>query len=164
MSEDSKPIGRAIVTFGRSYQALAAVQSLGRRGVEIVVCDEAPVMTCQFSKHAIAHFVHPPAKSDPDGYLDVMEENIRRWKPDDGTNYVLMPIHEETRLLAEHESRFSPFCKIAAPPFHAIDQVDPKHKLISTATRLGLPIPKTHRVDSRNDWNRSSGSCDSRLF
>ncbi len=88
------------------------------------------------------------AKSDLSGYLDVMEENVRRWKPDDGSSYVLMPIHEETRRVAEHESRSSPHCKIAAPPLRMIEQVDPKHKLTATAARLGLPIPKTFQVGS----------------
>jgi hypothetical protein len=76
-SNVTKLAGRAIITFGRSYQALAAVQSLGRHGVEVVVCDEAPMMTAQFSRYTIGNFVHPSAKEDPQGYLDALEENIR---------------------------------------------------------------------------------------
>ena len=148
MSVNKHPPGRAIVTFGRSYQALAAVQSLGRQGIEVVVCDEAPMMAAQFSKYAIAKFLHPPAKSDPQGYLDAMEENVKRFKTEGDGDYVLMPIHEQTRLLAEHASRFLPHCKLAAPPFPAIDQVDPKHKLTSTARRLGLPVPKTLQIEN----------------
>ena len=146
MNDASNSNGRAIVTFGRSYQALAAVQSLGRQGVEIVVCDEAPMMMAQFSKYAIGNFVHPPAKTEPENYLDAMEENIRKWAPDETVPYVLIPIHEQTRVLAEHEDRFSPLIRLAAPQFDAIDRVDPKHKLIPTATNLDLPIPKTWRV------------------
>ena len=33
---------RAIVTFGRSWQALAIVRSLGRQGIEVYVGEEAP--------------------------------------------------------------------------------------------------------------------------
>ncbi len=146
MSESDQPKGRAIVTFGRSYQALAAVQSLGRHGIEVVVCDEAPMMMAQFSKYTIDHFVHPPAKTDPDGYLDAMEESVRRFAPERDIPYVLLPIHEQTRLLAEHRERFDPLIRIAAPQFEAINQVDPKHRLTPTATRLGLPIPRTWRV------------------
>ena len=44
VSKESEAKGRVIVTFGRSYQTLSAVQSLGRQGVESIVCDEAPMM------------------------------------------------------------------------------------------------------------------------
>jgi len=151
MSETSKPNGRAIITFGRSYQALAAAQSLGRQGVEVVVCDEAPMMMAQFSKYTIGHFVHPPAKTHQEEYLDTMEENIRRFQPDSEIPYVLMPIHEQTRLLAEKQERFAPFVRVAAPQFDAIKKVDPKHKLTPTATNLGLPIPKTWRVANADE-------------
>lgn len=146
MAEPDKPGGRAIVTFGRSYQALAAVQSLGRRGIEVIVCDEAPMMAAQFSKYAIAKFVHPPVNTDTDAYLDVLEEHVRRFQPDDQRDYVLMPIHEDTRVIAQFRSRFSPHCTVATPAIEAIEQVDPKHRLIPTASRLGLPIPKTFRI------------------
>lgn len=146
MAKPDNPGGRAIVTFGRSYQALAAVQSLGRQGIEVIVCDEAPMMAAQFSKYAIAKLVHPPANTDTDGYLDVMEEQVRRFQPDDQRDYVLMPIHEETRIIAQYKSRFSPYCTVAAPAFEAIELVDPKHRLIPTASRLGLPIPKTFQI------------------
>ncbi len=150
MKDTSSSKGRAIVTFGRSYQALAAVQSLGRQGVEVVVCDEAPMMMAQFSKYSIGKFVHPPAKTEPEAYLDAMEKNVQEFAPEDGVPYVLLPIHEQTRLLAEHQERFAPHIRVATPQFAAIDQVDPKHKLIPTATNLDLPIPKTRRVADSN--------------
>lgn len=146
MSETSNGKGRAVVTFGRSYQALAAVQSLGRQGIEVVVCDEAPMMTAQFSKYAIGNFVHPPAKTEPERFLDEMEVNIRRFAPNEDVPYVLMPIHEQTRVLAEHQARFAPYIRVAAPQFEAIERVDPKNRLTPTAQALGLPIPKTWRV------------------
>lgn len=146
MNEIPSSKGRAVVTFGRSYQALAAVQSLGRQGIEVVVCDEAPMMMAQFSKYCVGNFVHPPAKTETDAYLDAMEENVRRFAPEDGVPFVLLPIHEQTRLLAEHRDRFAPLVHVAAPQIEAINQVDPKHKLIPTASRLGLPIPRTWRV------------------
>ena len=138
--------GRAIVTFARSYQALAAVQSLGRQGVEVVVCDEAPMAMAQFSKYAIDSFVHPPMGDGAEAYLDGLEENIRKFRPSDDRPYVLMPIYEGTRLLAEHAGRFKGLIELAAPQFEAIEQVDPKHKLMPTAEELGLPIPRSWSV------------------
>lgn len=143
-----KPGGRAIVTFGRSYQALAATQSLGRQGIEVIVCDDAPMMTAQFSRYAVGKFIHPAAKDGIDAFLDVMEEQVRKFQPDDERDYVLMPIHEQTRVLSQYRSRFSPYCTVAAPGFEAIEQVDPKHRLMSTASRLDLPIPKTFQIGS----------------
>ncbi|MAT68170.1 MAG: hypothetical protein CMJ58_01465 [Planctomycetaceae bacterium] len=149
MSQSKSSRGRVIVTFGRSYQALAAVQSLGRRGVEVVVCDEAPIMVAEFSKYTVGRFVHPPAKKNPQAFLDSVLMNVARFAPEDeSTPYVLMPIYEQTRLFAEYRERFEPRIRVASPPFDAIEQVDPKHKLTATATRLGLPIPKTWQIAS----------------
>ena len=79
------------------------------------MCDEAPMMTAQFSRYTIGKFVHPPAKEDPQGFLDALEENIRRFAPDDDRPYVLMPIHEQTRLIAEQRERFAPLIRVATP-------------------------------------------------
>lgn len=149
-----KPTGRAVITFGRSCQALAAAQSLGRHGVEVTVCDDAPMMAAQFSRYVKGKFIHPPAKENPEQFLDVLEENLRKFKPDDDIPYVLMPIHEQTRLIAEHRKRFESLAHVSTPRFEAIDQVDPKNKLTATAERLNLPIPRTWQVGGLEELDR----------
>ena len=59
-----------------------------------------------------------------------------------------MPIHEQTRLIAEQRERFEPLIRVATPQIEVIDQVDPKQKLTATAQRLDLPIPQTWQVAS----------------
>ena len=42
---------------GSFSHALAVAQSLGRHGIEVIVCVEAPMMMAQFSKYTTGHFV-----------------------------------------------------------------------------------------------------------
>lgn len=151
-NEDSRrPIGRTIVTYGRSDQSLAAAQCLGRHGVEVIACDEAPLMAAAFSKFVSSSFVHPSAFADLEGFLECFEKEIDRFAPDDDAPYVLMPIHRDTRIFAEYGSRLQSKIRIAAPPIEAVREVEPKHHLVETARRLNVSIPSTQILSGESD-------------
>lgn len=135
--------GRAIVTYGRSLMALTTAHSLGRRGVEVIGCDDVGLTALSFSRYAKKHFTHARASDDPDRFIDDLEAAIIRNKPKDERPYVLMPCFSETRLIARHADRLSAHIKVAAPPIEAIRAVDPKDKLLHTARAMRLAIPAT---------------------
>lgn len=133
--------GRAIVTYGRSLMALTIAHSLGRRGVEVIGCDDVGLTALSFSKYAKKHFTHARAADRPEQFIADLEAAIIRHKPKDERPYVLIPCFAETRLIAAHAERFAPHIRIAAPPIEAIRAVDPKDALLRTARALQLPIP-----------------------
>jgi predicted ATP-grasp superfamily ATP-dependent carboligase len=135
--------GRAIVTYGRSLMALTIAQSLGSRGVEVIGGDDVGLTVLSFSRYAKGSFVHAPAATDPDGFIDDLEAAIIRHKPDDDRPYVLIPCFQETRLIARHAARLGKHIIVAAPALDAIEAVDPKDHLMRTARKLGLRIPRT---------------------
>jgi len=134
---------RAILTYGRAWSALSAARSLGKRGIEVVVGDEYRFAPAALSKYAIASFLYPNPDTDPDGFLDTLEEVIRRYKPADGEEYVLMPVHKEAYLIARHRARFEPLIKMALPTIEQIEQVHDKGTLARYCQDQGLPIPRT---------------------
>lgn len=134
--------GRAIVTYGRSLMALTIAHSLGRRGVEVIGCDDVGLTALSFSRYAKKHFTHARAADQPEQFIADLEAAIVRHKPKDGRPYVLMPCFSETRLIARYAQRLSAHIRVAAPPIEAIRAVDPKDNLLRTARALGLPAPR----------------------
>jgi predicted ATP-grasp superfamily ATP-dependent carboligase len=142
---------KALLTFARGWNCLAAARSLGRKGIEIIAGDEYRFSPTSFSKYTKASFLYPSPDDDPAGFLDTLEEIIRKYKVD-GEEYVLMPFHKETYLIARNRARFAPLIKFAIPTTEQIDQVDDKGTLARLCQKRGLPIPKTAVVDSPEEF------------
>jgi predicted ATP-grasp superfamily ATP-dependent carboligase len=135
--------------------SLVVAHSLSRHGVEVIGGDDVELTVLSFSRYVRRTFVHAPLRGDPEAFLLDLEEKVRRFKPEDGRPYVLMPVFRETDLIAEHRERFEPYVSVAVPPFDAIDQVHPKDRLAGTVRRLGLEAPLTVHPQSEADLDRA---------
>lgn len=137
------PRGRALVTFSRSWQALAAIRSLGRHGLEVISGDELSLTPGALSKYSIDSFCYPNPEADPEGFLDSLEEAVRRFAPAQGVPYVLLPVHRESYLIASHRRRFEALISMALPDSELIETVRDKGRLVELAQDLGVPTPRT---------------------
>ena len=142
---------RAILTFSRGWNALAAARSLGRRGIEVIAGDEYAFSPTSFSKYTIASFIYPSPDRDPEGFLAKLEEIICQYAVP-GQEYVLMPFHKETYVIARNRARFEPLIKMAIPTIEQILQVDDKGTLARLCQQRGLPIPETLVADSAEEF------------
>lgn len=142
---------KAIITFARGWNALAAARSLGSKGIQIIAGDEYRFSPTSFSKYTIDHFLYPNPDQDPAGFLDKLEEVVRRHDVE-GEEYVLMPFHKESFLIAQHRERFEPLIRFALPTIEQIVQVDDKGTLARLCQERGVPIPQTAVVDSREEF------------
>jgi predicted ATP-grasp superfamily ATP-dependent carboligase len=143
-NESAGPPGRVLVTYARSLQSLAVARSLGSRGVEVIGCDQTPMMALSFSRYAQGTFLTPPRLDDPQRYIDELVAGAWKRRPEDeNTPYVLMPIHEDTPLVAQHRHRFEPWMTVTTPPYETFQKVLPKNRLIHSCRELGAPIPPT---------------------
>lgn len=143
MTADDRPLGRAIVTFARSWQALAAVRSLGSRGIEVITGDEIALTPGGLSSYSVDSFLYPNATADPEGFLDALDEAVERFRPPAGEPYVLMPVHRETYPIARHRDRFESRIALALPRAETIDRVRDKGRLVEIARRVGVETPRT---------------------
>jgi predicted ATP-grasp superfamily ATP-dependent carboligase len=146
---------RAILTFSRGWNALAAARSLGRHGIEVIAGDEYAFSPTTFSKFTIASFIYPSPDRDPNGFLDKLEEVIRKYAVA-GEEYVLMPFHKETYVIARNRARFEPLIKMAIPTIEQILQVDDKGSLARLCQQRGLPIPETIVADSADEFRAAA--------
>ena len=136
--------GRAVLTYARGWQSLAATRSLGRHGIEVVTGDEYALTPASFSRYSLANFRYPNPDAEPDAFLDRLEEVVREHRPaSPQTPYVLMPIHKETYLLSRHRARFEPLIRLPVPDIDHIEQVHDKGDLAAYAMDRGISTPRT---------------------
>ncbi len=158
MSGQKQRVGRAVVTFSRGWQTLVAVRSLGRRGVEVITGDEYPLTAAAMSRYSVADFRYPNPTKKPEAFLDALERTVINNKPkDEKIPYVLMPIHKETYLIAEHRERFEPHIRVPVPQIEHIRQVHNKGTLAAYAMERDLPIPRTWLPKDREHFHSMVG-------
>ncbi|MFW6252810.1 MAG: ATP-grasp domain-containing protein [bacterium] len=126
--------------------------------MEVFAADDVELTVTSFSRHVSRTFVHAPVAGDRERFLSDLEEKIIRHKPDEGVPYVLIPVFNETEIIAENRERFERHIRVAAPPIEAIRMVHPKHKLWVTAEKLGLRIPRTWTSDDVEDMLRAAAT------
>ncbi len=123
--------------------SLVIAHSLGKRGVEVIGCDDVEMTVLSFSRFVKQNFVHAPLQEDPEEFIRDLIAKVKKYRPDDGRPYLLMPVFRETEVIAQYRSRFEPLIQVIAPPFEAIRRVHPKDRLFSSAAELGVPVPPT---------------------
>ncbi|MFW5925866.1 MAG: ATP-grasp domain-containing protein [Myxococcota bacterium] len=136
--------GRAIVTYSRGLQSLSVIRSLGRQGVEVIAADEVPVTPGSLSKYATDRFTYPSPLKDRPGFIAALEEAIERFDPGHpDVPYVLMPVHQETSVVAAQASRLAPRIRFALASPDAFDLVQHKGRFHEAAQARGWPTPRT---------------------
>ena len=153
---------RAIVTFGRSWHALAVTRSLGRQGIEVFCGEEARFAPCFFSKYCTGSFQHPSVGEDPEGFVDFLVEKVKELEPPEGEPYVLMPVHKETWLVAKHRERFEPHVRVPLTSYENMERTHDKGQLAELAEELGITSTTCTGRSPRSSCPCSSRSARAR--
>ena len=140
-------MSRVLVTDGHWRKTLAAVRSLGKRGVEVTVGESSRVAASFFSKYCSRRLVYPSVRRHPEAFLAFLHQELRK------SNYdLIMPIEEETLLLlARHREEFASVARLPIPPYEAIVKVRDKGWLLQHASQMRIPIPRTVWVKDMAD-------------
>ncbi len=147
----------AIVTYARGWPALAAVRSLGRRGVRVVAGDSVACAPATFSRYCAASFRYPDPSAEPEAFLDRLEAVVREQQQATGGEVVLLPVHAETYLIAAHRERFEAIgARLALPSTEQIEQTRDKGRLADLARDLGIRIPLTRAYEDVADVYRDA--------
>jgi predicted ATP-grasp superfamily ATP-dependent carboligase len=131
---------RVLVTDGHFRKTLAAVRSLGRKGIPVTVGERTFLNTSFFSKYCFKRLVYPSPRRFPDQYIDFILKEIKNTYYD-----CLLPMEEETLLLlAKHHSEISQYTYLLVPDSKKIEFVRDKRNLMQFAEEHGIPMPKTY--------------------
>jgi predicted ATP-grasp superfamily ATP-dependent carboligase len=126
-----------IVTNAKNRIAYNVVRSLGRRGIELYTADFVSRSMSFASRYSKGHFVYPSPFSDPEGFVQRLIEEIHRLRAD-----VLIPVFEETFLVAKHAERISKCVSLVLPDYEKILIAHSKDKWAQIARKLDIPIPR----------------------
>jgi predicted ATP-grasp superfamily ATP-dependent carboligase len=129
---------RVFVTDGHWRKTLAAVRSLGRRGIRVTVGESTGIATSFFSRYCSRRVIYPSPLRDRDGFLRHLQREI-------ATGYrAIFPMEEETvLLLSEHRDLFDPLAFLPIAPYEKIQFVRDKEQLLKFAEERGIPCPRT---------------------
>lgn len=149
-----RPVGRVILTYSRSFQALAAIRSLGRRGIEVIAGDEYSVTPGALSRYTTHHFTYPSPGTEPEAFIETLLDVAREHTPADDRPYVLMPVHRETTLVAQAMERFDDRIAVPVASYASIDIARHKSRLARFAERHEVPVPPTWLPRSRRELDQ----------
>ena len=134
---------RAFVTDGDQRPALAVTRSLGRRGISVVVGEEAGRSLASSSAYCRGHVTYPSPRQHPQAFEQFLLEYARRQQFD-----VIVPVTDvTTHAIASLQDVLRRHCAIAVPPLDAFDRVTDKSTLLDLAAQCGIRTPRTERVD-----------------
>ncbi|MCX8036259.1 MAG: ATP-grasp domain-containing protein [Candidatus Sumerlaeia bacterium] len=136
-----------LVTDGLWRKTLAAVRSLGRKGVPVVVGERTRLAPALWSRYATRRYLYPSARLKTEAFLARLQEIITRENV-----RVLMPMEEETLLtVLRARARFGKGIAIPFAEPEKIERVRDKAQLFRLAESLALPMPRTWYPESPDD-------------
>lgn len=136
-----------IVTFARSWNALAATRCLGKNGVEVITGDDSLICSSNFSVYSKQFFTYPNPDKDPKGYIDKLVEVCKKHSGDD-VDLALLPLLTDAFIVAKHADRFEGIAKLALPTRDQIDLIGNKASLAEFCVKHGIRTPKTILIKS----------------
>jgi predicted ATP-grasp superfamily ATP-dependent carboligase len=87
------------------------------------------------------HFLYPSPFREPEAFIARLIAELAQRKID-----VLMPVFEETFLIAKYKDRLAPHVKLAVPDYAQILTAHNKDVWEGLARRLDIPVPATHDI------------------
>jgi predicted ATP-grasp superfamily ATP-dependent carboligase len=130
---------RVLVTDGHFRKTLAAVRSLGQKGVQVTVGERTYLNTSFFSKYCAKRLVYPSPRQTPNQFIEFFLKEIKKNHYD-----CLFPMEEETLLLlVKYHSEISKHTYLLSPDLKKIEFVRDKKNLMEFAEKIGIPAPRT---------------------
>ncbi len=129
---------RALVTYGWCRTAYQSAKALASAGYDVYVVDSSPYAMTRFS-HRVKGFRKVP---DPyeckEAYSDAIKDICLELGID-----VVLPVHEDSLILAESDLRLGGRVVLAAPEFNSIFEATDKFSFYNKAKDASVPVPNT---------------------
>ncbi|BEV44345.1 ATP-grasp domain-containing protein [Afipia carboxidovorans] len=132
-----------VVLLGGVHGALAAARSLGRKGIPVIyLTDDHPLP--KFSRYVRESLTWPGSQA-PDAAQRLLaiaaERGLRDW--------LLLPSADgDARLIAENRALLGERFRIVSLDWSALQQLADKNHLAGLAEQVGIPFPRSYRVDT----------------
>ncbi|MDP4162809.1 MAG: ATP-grasp domain-containing protein [Bacillota bacterium] len=135
------------VTDGLLRKSLAAVRSLGKKGVSVHVGEKTIFNPAAFSKYSEHTETYPCPETKRDEFVKWVETRLdsKAWD-------VMFPMDDATMELAiENREKWESRCKLVLPPTESYHRAQDKFSAIQIAKKVGMSCPKTHLPTSMEE-------------
>jgi predicted ATP-grasp superfamily ATP-dependent carboligase len=142
---------KVLVTDGNSRAALAVTRSLGRLGHSVFVGEKPCWALAQASRFCAGSIVYPDPATDEKAFIEALVRSVRENQID-----VILPVADiTTMLVTSSRGLFEPACQIPFAEAECVLRAADKAHVIRSAERLGIPVPRTVFLESRDEVQAS---------
>jgi len=137
---------RVFISDGHWRKSLAAVRTLGRRGIKVTVGESTRLNTAAFSRHCSRAVVYPSPLTTPSEFVDFVRTELLRH-----SYQMILPMEDETtELLSLHHSDISALTYLPTVTHDKLLFAQNKDNVLRMAEKQGIPIPKTWFIEDLN--------------
>ncbi|WP_243373850.1 ATP-grasp domain-containing protein [Geotalea sp. SG265] len=122
--------------------AYAVTRSLGRRYIRVYTADFLPGSMSSASRYSSGSFLYPSPFSQQSGFVETLIEKLKLHCCN-----VLIPVGEETYLIAKHKQRFLQHTGMAIPDYDQILAAHNKDQWGALAAQLNIRCPAVFAID-----------------
>ena len=144
-------IHRILVTSSRMPFALDEIRKFGRTGHVVFASDTFEAAPGSHSRYVEESLVTPAPRQEPRRFLEVIAEILESREID-----LIVPSFEEVFHLARHQHRIAERAALFAPSFETLVTLHDKVRFVELARNLGLRVPRTITVESRDDLSAAA--------
>ncbi len=138
---------QVFVTDAQMRSSLAVIRSLGKKGITVTAGEETRFATGFFSKYCKSHVVYPSPSKNKEAFADYLLRILK------GGDYnVLFPVADACLApIIDNEREIATYTTIALPQRDIFMQGYDKGITLKTATKSGIPCPKTYFVNNLDE-------------
>jgi len=126
---------------------LAAIRSLGRRGLRVLALDHRPYALGFRSRYAEPRLAPDPI-DDEDGFIEALSQIADET---DGPLPVFPTHDEHVNAIARHVGVLEARYRFPFPSWEVLERIQSKRHQLETAEAAGLPVPRTFHPTSRDE-------------
>ena len=144
---------KVLITDGNFKHTLAAVRSLGKRGIDVTVLSDLRLSISFYSKYCEDYIIVPNPKKDArfsNCVLDIAKE---------GDYDVLLPISFSSVFqISKIKEKMEKYLKVPIADRKSIEVAGNKDQTTKFAEKIGIPVPKTfypHNIEEVHDLSKN---------
>lgn len=136
-----------MLTDAQLRKTLAAIRSLGNKGIDIIAAEDTRWTTSSFSKYCRRALVYPKPGKEPEAFYSWLVKIINEYSVD-----VLFPMDDNVMdVVIEHKEELQKLCRMLLPDVNAYRIASDKGLAVVAAQRSGLDCPKTWVPENEDD-------------
>lgn len=130
---------KVLITDAENKHALAAVRSLGKKGIDVIASSHRTHCMSFYSKYCNNHYTYSKT-TDESAFISDLLEIIESESCD-----VLLPIgFNSNKIVSKNINHFSEIVKVPIANYHSMELASDKNQTIKFAYNHGVPVPSTY--------------------